>query len=54
VLLDVGHETVWRLSPLRTPHFRAHDLLEAARHIVAAPATSASTLPPLEPQQELP
>ena len=54
VLLDVGHETVWRLSPLRTPHFRAGDLLEAARHIVAAPAGSASPLPPLEPQQELP
>ena len=34
VLLDVGHETVWRLSPLRLPHHRCRDLLEAARRIV--------------------
>jgi len=34
VLLDVGHETEWRLSPLRTPHHRAADLLAAALHIV--------------------
>jgi len=40
VLLDVGHETVWRLSPLRTPHARAADLLEAARHIVASDGES--------------
>jgi histidinol-phosphate phosphatase family protein len=33
VLLDVGNETEWRLSPLRTPHHRASDLLEAARLI---------------------
>lgn len=36
VLLDVGNETEWRLSPLRTPHARCSDLLHAARHIVAA------------------
>jgi D-glycero-D-manno-heptose 1,7-bisphosphate phosphatase len=36
VMLDVGNETVWRLSPLRTPHHRAADLLGAARAIVAA------------------
>lgn len=36
VLLDVGHETGWRMSPLRTPHKRAADLLEAAQAIVAA------------------
>lgn len=54
VLLDVGHETVWRMSPLRTPHHRAGDLLQAAQHIVAASASSPSTPPPLEPQQELP
>jgi hypothetical protein len=35
VLLDVGNETVWRHSPLRTPHVRARDLLEAARYVVA-------------------
>jgi len=39
VLLDVGHETVWRNSPLRTPHHRAPDLLEAARCIVAQEAS---------------
>jgi histidinol-phosphate phosphatase family protein len=36
VLLDVGSETEWRLSPLRTPHERATNLLEAARAIVAS------------------
>jgi D-glycero-D-manno-heptose 1,7-bisphosphate phosphatase len=36
ILLDVGHETIWRMSPLRTPHARSEDLLDAARHIVAA------------------
>ncbi len=36
VMLDVGHETVWRLSPLRTPHAMATDLLDAARTIIAA------------------
>ncbi|MBX3620344.1 MAG: HAD-IIIA family hydrolase [Rhizobacter sp.] len=39
VLLDVGHETAWRLSPLRTPHHRAAGLLQAAELIVAASAT---------------
>jgi D-glycero-D-manno-heptose 1,7-bisphosphate phosphatase len=38
VLLDNGNETVWRVSPLRTPHVRAADLLEAAQAIVAADA----------------
>lgn len=36
VLLDVGNETVWRTSPLRTPHVRAAHLLEAAHAILAA------------------
>ena len=36
VLLDVGHETLWRLSPLRTPHHRCGDLFEAAQAIVEA------------------
>jgi D-glycero-D-manno-heptose 1,7-bisphosphate phosphatase len=35
VLLDVGHETEWLRTPLRTPHHTARDLLEAARTIVA-------------------
>jgi D-glycero-D-manno-heptose 1,7-bisphosphate phosphatase len=36
VLLDVGNETEWRLSPLRTPHARCSDLLQAAEHILTA------------------
>jgi len=36
VMLDRGNETEWRLSPLRTPHLRAANLLEAAQAIVAA------------------
>lgn len=36
VLLDVGHETVWRRSPFRTPDHHATDLLDAARLIVVA------------------
>jgi histidinol-phosphate phosphatase family protein len=35
VLLDVGHETEWQRSPLRTPHHVARDLLDAARLILA-------------------
>ena len=35
VLLDVGNETLWRRSPLREPEYRAFDLLDAARYIVA-------------------
>ena len=40
VLLDVGNETAWRMSPLREPDHRAVDLLDAARHIVARDATT--------------
>lgn len=36
ILLDVGNETLWRLSPLRTPHHRCADLREAARHILSS------------------
>ncbi|HUG25284.1 D-glycero-alpha-D-manno-heptose-1,7-bisphosphate 7-phosphatase [Piscinibacter sp.] len=54
VLLDVGTETVWRMSPLRTPHHRAANLLEAAQTILAndEPAgddTLAASSPPDEP-----
>jgi histidinol-phosphate phosphatase family protein len=45
VLLDNGHETVWRMSPLRTPHARAKDLLEAAQAIVAAGEAQAQDPP---------
>lgn len=34
VLLDVGNETEWRISPLRTPTLRAHDLAHAAHAIL--------------------
>jgi histidinol-phosphate phosphatase family protein len=50
VLLDTGHETVWRLSPLRTPHARAKDLLEAARAILDAEASMDAE--PLAPPAE--
>lgn len=36
VLLDVGSETEWRRSPMRTPDLVCPDLLDAARRIVAA------------------
>jgi len=36
VLLDVGNETQWQMSPLRQPHHRCPDLLEAARTILRA------------------
>jgi histidinol-phosphate phosphatase family protein len=36
VLLDVGSETEWRRSPLRTPDLIAPDLLEAASAIMRA------------------
>lgn len=42
VLLDVGNETEWRLSPLRTPHHRCADLLAAAHVIVAEGPTWAA------------
>ena len=35
VLLDVGHETEWNLTPDRIPHFKADDLTAAARVILA-------------------
>lgn len=31
VLLDVGHETRWELSPQRSPEFRCQNMLEAAQ-----------------------
>lgn len=37
ILLDVGNETKWRMSPLRTPDRRALDLLAAAQSIVSDP-----------------
>ena len=36
VLLDVGNETVWRRSPIRTPTRIAPDLLAAARAVLGA------------------
>lgn len=42
MLLDVGHETVWHMTPLRTPLHRVADLLEAADLIVADAAQAAA------------
>ena len=36
VLLDVGHETQWRLSSLRLPHFVSPNLARAAAAIIDA------------------
>lgn len=41
VLLDVGHETEWRDSPLRVPDHRAPNLYEAAQWLVAQPRVHA-------------
>lgn len=38
ILIDNGNETEWQLSPLRTPDFRASDLLAAARLVAAVHA----------------
>jgi histidinol-phosphate phosphatase family protein len=35
VLLDVGNETEWKLSPIRSPEGRCADLAEAARFILS-------------------
>jgi phosphoglycolate phosphatase-like HAD superfamily hydrolase len=44
VLMDVGNETEWLRSPLREPHLRCTDLLQAATAIVAADAAAATAL----------
>ena len=36
VLLDIGNETGWHLTPMRTPDCRCTDLLDAARFIIAS------------------
>lgn len=54
VLLDVGSETVWRMSPLRTPHYRVNDLLEAARTIIASDEAAAQLDTGLVPEAQLP
>jgi histidinol-phosphate phosphatase family protein len=46
VLLDVGHETVWRYGSLRVPHTRAIHLFDAARQIVAADFDAPSSIAP--------
>lgn len=48
VMLDVGNETVWRHSPLRTPYRLCADLLDAARYILAQDAPAAAPRPALE------
>ncbi|MGE5450752.1 MAG: D-glycero-alpha-D-manno-heptose-1,7-bisphosphate 7-phosphatase [Acidobacteriota bacterium] len=47
VLLDVGNETEWRLTPIRTPEVRAANLMEAAQAILQCEARPArSSLAP--------
>jgi histidinol-phosphate phosphatase family protein len=48
VLLDVGHETEWQLSPLREPHHRCRDLLDAAQTILRHDAAAR-----LEPRHDV-
>jgi histidinol-phosphate phosphatase family protein len=48
VLLDVGHETEWQLSPLRQPHHRCRDLLDAAQTILRHDAAAR-----LEPRHDV-
>jgi histidinol-phosphate phosphatase family protein len=43
VLLDVGHETLWRFTPQRRPQHRAKDLLDAARFILGSEDMSIQT-----------
>ena len=45
VLLDVGNETEWLMSPLREPHHRCTTLLQAAEWIVRADHPTLPTLP---------
>ena len=42
VLLDNGHETLWRGGPWRQPELRAPGLLEAVRRLLAQPARDAA------------
>lgn len=42
VLLDVGNETLWQMSLLRTPELRVANLLEAARQILACDEAEAA------------
>jgi histidinol-phosphate phosphatase family protein len=36
LLLDTGGETLWRRTPLRTPHWQTSDWIDAAEHMLAA------------------
>jgi len=49
VLLDVGNEAAWRLSPLRTPHYRVPDWQAAADAILAEETTPAPDHAAAEP-----
>jgi histidinol-phosphate phosphatase family protein len=46
ILLDVGHETEWRLSPLRRPVHRAADLMDAASWILGTRQPAEAPTPP--------
>jgi D-glycero-D-manno-heptose 1,7-bisphosphate phosphatase len=51
ILINNGNETEWILSPLRSPHFIAQDLAEAARFIVSE--TTAASNPELQVGKEI-
>ncbi len=54
LLLDLGRETAWRMSPLRTPHARATDLRDAAQLILALDAERAHEATLARPAAALP
>jgi len=46
ILIDNGNETEWQLTPLRSPHYRAADLEEAARIITGIDMSSSNSPAP--------
>lgn len=52
ILVDVGNETQWEMSPIRTPHHLCADFLEAARIVVRAcsPPAFAESFRQLKPE----
>lgn len=53
ILLDRGNETIWRMTPLRTPHYRCDDLLQAAQLIMDRLAAEAAEACPGGSSREL-
>jgi hypothetical protein len=53
VLIDSGHETDWKLSPLRHPHFSVSDFGEATGAILQADQWRSQPLPEERIEQAL-